>query len=380
MALEVPLVDIEVTDADVEAVLDCLRSGWLTMGPRTRAFEEAIAERVGSKHAIAVSSGTAALHLACRAAGLQPGDETIVPSLTFVATAHAPRYCGAEVVLCDSSSRTDPGMDPAQVDLLVGPRTKAVIAVHMWGYPAAVEDLRAICDERGLILIEDCAEAIDAGFGDNRKVGSIGDLGCFSFFSKKQLAVGEGGAVTTDNDELASVVRSLRSHAMTSVTWERHQGHGLGYDVTDVGFNYRIDEPRAALGLSRIERLGRDIEARRGVARAYRDGLEGIPGVELPYDDTQVERASHFAFPVLVQGRKVRDGLQAELRARGVQTARYPAIHTLSEYQASASSAGLAIAGGIADDHLALPIHALLDFDRVNFVIAQLRGALATDP
>ena len=271
MAWEVPLVELEVTDSDVDSVLECLRSGWLTMGPRTQALEEAIAEMVGTEHAIVVSSGTAALHLACRALGLGPGDEVIVPSFTFAASAHAPRYGGAEVVLCDSVSPRDPNLDPAAVESLVSPRTRAVIAVHMWGYPAAVEELRGLCDRHGLALIEDCAEAICARLADGGQVGSVGELGCFSFFSKKQLAVGEGGAVTTDDDELAATVRSLRSHAMTSVTWERHRGHGLGYDITDVGFNYRIDEPRAALALSRFERLGADIEARREVARAYRE-------------------------------------------------------------------------------------------------------------
>ncbi len=270
MAWEVSLVELEVTDSDVDSVLECLRSGWLTMGPRTQALEEAIAEMVGVEHAIVVSSGTAALHLACHSLGLGPGDEVIVPAFTFAASAHAPRYGGAEVVLCDSLSPLDPNLDPAKVESLIGPRTRAVIAVHMWGYPAAVEELRQLCDRHGLALIEDCAEAICARLDDGGQVGSVGELGCFSFFSKKQLAVGEGGAVTTDDDELAASVRSLRSHAMTSVTWERHRGHGLGYDITDVGFNYRIDEPRAALALSRVERLTADIEARREVARAYR--------------------------------------------------------------------------------------------------------------
>ncbi len=158
MDWRVPLVEIEVTDADVEAVLDCLRSGWLTMGPRTQRLEEALAGRIGVKHAIAVSSGTAALHLACRAVGLGPGDEAIVPDLTFVATAHAPRYLGADVVLCDAARPGDPALDIASVEAAITPRTKAVLAVHMWGYPAAVDALRRLCDEHGLTLIEDCAE------------------------------------------------------------------------------------------------------------------------------------------------------------------------------------------------------------------------------
>ncbi len=376
MAWEVPLVEIEVTDADVDSVLDCLRSGWLTMGPRTQALEEAIAEMVGTKHAIAVSSGTAALHLACRALGLGPGEEAIVPSMTFAACAHAPRYEGADVVLCDSASPLDANLDPAAVEAQIGPRTKAVIAVHMWGYPAPVEELRRLCDSRGLALIEDCAEAICAGLAGGGQVGSVGELGCFSFFSKKQLAVGEGGAVTTDDDDLAASVRSLRSHAMTSVTWERHRGHGLGYDITDVGFNYRIDEPRAALALSRLERLGEDIEARRRVARAYREQLSGVEGLEIPFDDEQVERSSHFAFPVLVRDGETRNRVRSELRERGVQTTFYPALHTLSEYRDRGDDAGLPIAAAIGERHLALPIHNLLGAGQVELVAGELAAAV----
>jgi dTDP-4-amino-4,6-dideoxygalactose transaminase len=376
MTWRVPLVEIEVTDGDVEAVLDCLRSGWLTMGPRTQAFEEALAEMVGAKHAIVCANGTAALHLACHAVGLGPGDEAIVPALTFVASANAPRYSGAEVVFCDSSSLLDPGIDVAAVERQIGPRTKAVIAVHMWGYPADVEALRRLCDERGIALIEDCCEAIGARTDAGSQVGSVGDLGCFSLFSKKQLAVGEGGFVTTDDDELAAKVRSLRSHAMTSVTWERHRGHGLGYDVTDIGFNYRMDEPRAALGLSRLGRLEADIAARRKVAQAYRAGLRGLDGIELPYSEESVELASHFAIPVLAPSEEARDALRAELQVRGVQTTWYPAVHTLSEYESAARGSDLKVAGEIGARQLVLPVHASLSDEQVGFVVEQLASAL----
>lgn len=376
MTWHVPLVEIDVTDGDVEAVLDCLRSGWLTMGPRTQAFEEALAEMVGTKHAIVCANGTAALHLACSAVGLGPGDEALVPALTFVASANAPRYCGADVVFCDSTDRLDAGIDIAAVERQIGPRTKAVIAVHMWGYPAAVGALRRLCDERGIALIEDCCEAIGARTEGGGQVGSVGDLGCFSLFSKKQLAVGEGGFVTTDDDELAASVRSLRSHAMTSVTWERHRGHGLGYDITDVGFNYRMDEPRAALGLSRLGRLDSDIEARRAAVRAYRDGLRGLEGIELLYSEGSVERSSHFALPVLAAGEEERDALRAELQVRGVQTTWYPALPSLSEYRGTGGGSNAEIAAEIGSRHFVLPAHASLSDEQVGFVIEQLAGAL----
>jgi dTDP-4-amino-4,6-dideoxygalactose transaminase len=374
---DVPLVEIEVADADVEAVLDCLRSGWLTMGPRTQRLEEALAERIGVKHAIAVSSGTAALHLACRAAGLGSGDEAIVPSLTFVATAHAVRYLGADVVLCDSVAEDDAGLDLAAVERLISPRTKAVLAVHMWGFPAAVEQLRKLCDAHGLTLIEDCAESIDARTESGAAVGSVGDLGCFSFFSKKQLAVGEGGVVTTDDDDLAGSVRSLRTHAMSSVTWERHRGHGLGYDVTDFGYNYRIDEPRAALALSRLERLSDDIGARRRVAVAYRERLAGVPGIELPFDEDAVARSSHFSFPIMLADREARDALRVGLRDAGVQSTAYPALHELTEYLDLGTDDSLPNAAATAARQLCLPMNGFLDEARIDIVTNAVASVLA---
>src|ERR1700733_14493812 len=277
----VPLTDIVVPEQDVQAVLDCLESGWLTMGPRTKAFEDALAQYVGTPHAVTVSSGTAALHLACVAAGLGPGDEVIVPAFTFVASAAAARYVGAEPVLCDVRSPLDFNLDPADVERRITPRTRAVVAVHFCGYPADVLALRTLCDERGLMLIEDCAQAIGAQVDDSgRQVGTVGELGAFSFFSKKQLCVGEGGMVTTADEELAERVRMFRSHAMTSSTWDRHRGHDPAYDVIEIGFNYPPAGPRGGVGLSRQARGARSIEARRATVRAYRERLAEIPGVE----------------------------------------------------------------------------------------------------
>ncbi len=251
----VPLTDIAVTEQDLAAVEECLRSGWLTMGPRTKAFEDALAAYTGSPHVLTVSSGTAALHLSCLAAGLQPGDEVIVPALTFIASAAAPRYLGCKVVLCDIVGPHDFNIDVEDVARRITERTRAVIAVHFCGYPADVLRLRELCDENGIALIEDCAQAIGARVEDARQVGTVGELGAFSFFSKKQLCVGEGGMVATADDELAERVRRLRSHAMTSGTWERHSGLTDTYDVVGLGFNYRLDEPRSALGSAAFSAL-----------------------------------------------------------------------------------------------------------------------------
>jgi dTDP-4-amino-4,6-dideoxygalactose transaminase len=373
----VPLTEIAMPEEDVEAVLDCLRSGWLTMGPRTLAFEEAFADYAGTRHAVAVSSGTAALHLAARALGLGPGDEVIVPGLTFVASANAARYVGAAPVLCDVGGPHDMNLDPYDVAARITPRTRAVVAVHFCGYPADVLALRELCDARGLALIEDCAQAIGAVVGEaGHRVGTVGEVGCFSLFSKKQLCVGEGGMVTTDDDELATTVRSLRSHAMTSVTWDRHRGHADSYDIVDIGYNFRLDEPRAALGHSRLARLEHDIAARRATVGAYRERLGELAGLELAWSEDDVAHSSHFAFPVLLEDRAARDAFRDALAGQGVQTTWYPALHSFTDYRSIAVESSLPQAAAAADRHCVLPLSSSTTAEELDTVVAAVEAAL----
>jgi dTDP-4-amino-4,6-dideoxygalactose transaminase len=377
MSWAVPLTDIVVTESDRLAVAECLEDGWLTMGPRTQRFETALGEWTGAPHAVAVSSATAALHLACRAIDLGAGDEVVVPALTFIATANAPRYTGARPVLCDVESPERPNLSAAAVERCLTRRTRAVIAVHFCGYPADLGPLRELCDARGIALIEDAAQAIGAEVEPGRQAGTVGALGCLSFFSKKQLCVGEGGAVLTADDELAARVRSLRSHAMTSGTWDRHTGHEASYDVVDVGYNFRLDEPRAALGLARLPRLRDDIERRRGAVRRYREALAGTRGLTLMWTDADVARSSHFAFPVLFESGDERRRVREALAGRGIQTTRYPALHTFTELEALAAPGSLPAAEAAADRHLALPLSSHQADASVDLVAGALRDALA---
>lgn len=371
MSWEIPLTDVVIDERDLEAVAECLRSGWLTMGPRTKAFEEAVAQWTGAPHAVAVSSGTAALHLSCAALGLGPGDEVIVPAFTFLATANAPRYRGATPVLCDVVSPQSPSIDPADVERRITPRTRAVMAVHMCGYPADIAALRALCDERGIALIEDAAQAFGA---DGRRAGTHGALGCLSFFSKKQLALGEGGMVLTADAGHAARVRLLRSHAMTSGTWDRHRGHEDSYDVVDIGFNFRLDEPRAALGLARLPRVEAEIEHRRESVRDYRERLARIDGVTPMWDD--VDGGSHFAFTVLFESAGARVAAREALAAALIQTTRYPALHALTEFSPLAPLGSLPHAEAAAERHLALPLSAHTTPEQVERVVDVLRTAL----
>ncbi len=313
---EIPLFDLRLTDDDIAAVTEALRSGWLTMGPRIEAFEAAFAAHLGVRHAIALSSATSALHLAYLAAGVGPGDEVIVPSYTFVATANAALYCGATPVFADIVGVEDPGIDPADVERRITPRTRAVAAVHFAGYPAAVDVLAELCDRRGLALIEDAAHAPSATL-DGRRLGTFGAASAFSFFSNKVLSVGEGGLLATDDDEVAERTRRLRSHAMTSVTWDRHRGHADSYDVVDIGFNYRMDEPRAALALSRLGGLERDIGLRRQLVHRYREALRDHPALLLPYADGAVEESSCYVMPLMLRDPDRRREVRVALREPG---------------------------------------------------------------
>jgi dTDP-4-amino-4,6-dideoxygalactose transaminase len=336
----IPLFDVQLEQAHLDAVTDTLRSGWLTMGPRTQEFEQVFAEHLGCEHAIALANCTAALHLAYLAAGVGPGDEVIVPPITFVATAAAARYCGAEPVFADIKGSHDLGIDPEDVARKLTPRTKAVCAVHYGGYAADLTALRELCDEAGIALIEDAAHSPSATpVGDDGKLGTHGLAGCFSFFSNKVLSCGEGGLLATNDDDVAATVRSLRSHALTSGTWDRHRGHAHGYDVVGLGYNYRMDEPRAALLTARLTGLEEDIAERRRLVHRYRSLLADVPGVTVPYEDDEVDVSSCYVMPVVLEDAELRDPLRAfMLEERKVQTSvLYPALHELTAYADRAS-------------------------------------------
>ena len=373
----VPLFDLELQPQDLEAVAETLRSGWLTLGPRTASFEEAFAAQLGSRHAIALSSCTAALHLAYLAAGVGPGDEVIVPSFTFVADVATVVYCGATPVFAEIVSLERPMLDPEDVERRITPRTKAVCVVHYAGYAAAVDRLAELCDERGIALIEDVAHAPSATLGD-RKLGTWGLAGAFSFFSNKVLSVGEGGLLCTDDDDVATLVRSRRSHSMTSGTWDRHRGRTDTYDVTDLGYNYRLDEPRAALLLSRLERLESEITLRRELTRRYRDLLSGIDGISVPFADADVAGSSCYVMPIMIRGDERRAQVGEQLRERGVHTAvHYQSVHRFSVYRERFPDLSLPLTELASRSELTLPLYPHMTHDDQDRVVAALAEVVA---
>jgi dTDP-4-amino-4,6-dideoxygalactose transaminase len=374
---EIPFFDLRVEEVDLEAVAETLRSGWLTMGPRTERFERAFAEYVGGRHAVALSSCTAALHLAYLGAGVGPGDEVIVPAFTFAATAAAVIYCGGTPVFADIVGKHDLGIDPADIEAKITDRTKAVCAVHFAGYPAAVDTLRDLCDSRGIALIEDAAHGPGATL-DGKAIGTYGLAGCFSFFSNKVLSVGEGGMLVTDDDELADKARNLRSYGMTSGTWARHSQATTTYDVTALGFNYKLDEPRSAMLLSRLTRLDADIARRRELIMNYRRALGQLDGLTVPYRDEDVKQGSGYVMPILLDDEDFQREFRARLRERhGVQTSVfYPATHTFTAYRERFRGVELPRTEAAARTEVTIPLYSHMTDEDQQRVIAGIEDAL----
>ena len=372
----VPLADVTVDEADIAAVADVYRSGWLSMGPRTEDLEGAFATYTGARHALAVANGTAALHLICLAAGLAAGDEVVVPSLTFVATVNAIAYTGATPVFADVAGLTEPWLSAAAAEAAITPRTKAVMTMAYGGHAGETAALRELCERRGLLLLEDAAHAAGSRLR-GRHLGTFGRAGAFSLFSNKNLAVGEGGLLVTDDDDLAARARLLRSHGITTLTWDRHRGHASGYDVVALGFNYRIDEPRAALATRRLARLDAENAARRELDARYRRAF-GELGVTCALAPAGGLESSHHLFAIVLDEGADRDTFRAALAERGVQTSvHYPPVHGFSIY--AGARAELPVTDAYAARAVTLPLFAHMTREQqdrvVDAVAAQKRGA-----
>ena len=373
----VPLSDIVVDDELVDAVLETVRSGWWSMGPRVAEFEQEFAEFCGARHAVAVANGSASLHLALLAVGCGPGDEVIVPSLNFVAAANSIVHTGAEPVFCDIVGPDELNLDPGDVEAAITPQTKAILVLHYAGFPCAMDAIADTADRYGLVVVEDAAHAPGASF-HGRMCGTLGRVGCFSFFSNKNLPVGEGGMILTGDDELAKQLRLLRSHGMTTLTWDRHRGHASSYDVVLPGFNYRLDEVRAVLGLVQLRRLPEENEARGRIAASYREALDGTSGLTMPFGVGGEDRISsnHLAVVVLPKGFD-RAEVRGALDAKGIQTSvHYPPIHTFTQYRGAAQRRALPQTESIADRILTLPLYGRMDDEQVDAVIEAVLTAI----
>jgi len=317
----IPFHRPSIGEDDIAAVAEVLRSGWLTMGPKTREFEQAFAQYIGCKHAVAVNSGTAALHLALDAIGLQPGDEVIVPTNTFTATAAVVAHMGTKVVFADTLPNGF-NVDPADAAARVSPRTRAIIPVHVGGEPCRMDELGAVSAKLGLAVIEDAAHALPAEY-KGRRIGTISPLTAFSFYATKTITTGEGGMLTTDNEAYARRAQMMRLHGISHDAWKRYTKEGSWYyEVHEAGFKYNMTDIQAALGLCQLKRADEFHRVRCSYAALYRELLADADQVELPEVPPDVTHAWHlFIIRLRLEELRInRNEFIEELRKAGIGT------------------------------------------------------------
>jgi dTDP-4-amino-4,6-dideoxygalactose transaminase len=379
MSYSIPLFDLNFDEAEERAVLEVLRSKWISMGPKTAELETRFAQYVGAKHAIAVSSCSAALHLALAALGIGQGDEVIVPSLTFVATVNAVRYVGATPVFADIVGHDDFSIDPKHVAALIGPRTRAILPMHYAGFACDMEALCTLAAKHGLAMVEDAAHAPATTYR-GQHVGTFGDAGCFSFFANKNMTCAEGGMLVTNRDDLAERARLMRSHGMTTLSYDRARGHATTYDVVVPGYNYRLDDIRAAIALVQLEKIPAETRCRVELRAAYLAELEGAADITVPYR-THNDASSHYILPLVLTrgGLHRREAIRRDLAASGIQTSvHYPAVHRFSIYRGLTTP--LPHTEYVADREFTLPLFGTLTTAQVRQVISALVKSLACHP
>jgi dTDP-4-amino-4,6-dideoxygalactose transaminase len=387
---KVPLADLDLGREEIEAVTNVLHSRWLSMGPVTAEFEQRFAEYVGVTYAFAVTNCTAGLHLAHLALGAGPGDTVICPSLTFVATANAIRYTGAMPVFADITSVDDLNIAPDDIEATIDETTKGICVMHYGGYPCDMERIMHIARRHNLYVVEDAAHAPGAacwmtdetsrdekkpqGKRVVKKCGSIGDIGCFSFFSNKNMTTGEGGMITTNSDALAEKITLLRSHGMTSLTWDREQGHSFSYDVVELGYNYRIDELRSALGLVQLQKLNKNNQKRAEITNIYKEMFHDFDGISYPFLQHQ-ETPSYHLFPILLNEKTDRRNFMQFMRDKGIQTSiHYPPIHKFSHYSSYLQNSYLPVTDDVETRIVTLPLYPDITRKQLDYVIESIKA------
>ena len=377
---KIPLFATDFGEAELEAVRKPVKDGWLTMGPITSELESHFSSMLGVKHSIAVTNCTCALHLALLSQGVGHGDEVIGPAMTFIASVNAARYCGAKVVFADIIGEEDLTLDPDDVKRKITPRTKAIVVVHYAGFPAQMEALSEIAREYGLSVVEDSAHSLITTV-NGKALGSIGAAGCFSFFSNKNITCGEGGMVTTNDDKIAEKVRLLRSHGMTSLTLDRHEGRAWSYDCVATGWNFRIDEIRASLALAQLKRLPEFLEKRVKVRKWYLEALEASP-VTVPFRhwdrrESKDARIGYHIMPVVLPTYTDRLFVMSELKSKGIQSSiHYPPAHLFS-MAAAENHPRLPVTEDIAARELTLPFYPGMSQEDVREVCTHLLDAVS---
>jgi len=358
-------------EAEKKALTQVIDSGWITMGEKVREFELKFAQMHDADDAIAVNSCTSGLHLALAALDIGADDEVILPSLTFVATANSVKYVGATPVFVDVNSINDPHISIELAEQSITNKTKAIIIMHYGGYLCDVKAWRDFADKHGLYLIEDAAHAPGCA-----EVGKYGDVCCYSFFSNKNMTTSEGGMVTAAEVDLFARLKLLRSHGMTSVTLDRHKGHAYSYDVLELGFNYRLDELRAVIGIEQLENLLSWNLKRRVLSNLYRRLFENNDkNITIPFSQESVTSA--HLLPIVLPKETDRQRLMDTLRTEGIQSSiHYPPIHKFTYYQSLDKNLSLPVTEDYCARELSLPLHPALTENDVIYVAEKILSSI----
>jgi len=334
MDYKIPLFDLNFDEAEEKAVLETLRSRWISTGPKTSEFENKFSSMLNVKYAVALANCTVALHLAMKLVDIKEDDEIICPSLTFVATVNAIRYINAIPVFADIKNYDDLTIDPKDIEKKITNKTKAIVVMHYGGFSCDMDSIMAIANKYNLIVIEDACHGPLSEYNGN-KLGTFGDIGCFSFFSNKNISTGEGGMLITNNKEYFERAKLLRSHGMTSLSYERSKGHSTSYDVIELGYNYRMDDIRASIGIVQLDKLENDLKKRADVRKMYIQELSKIDDIIIPFKD-YTEFCSNYIYPIVLKNSNFekRDVIRKKLADAGIQTSvHYPAVHRFLIYK-----------------------------------------------
>tara|TARA_B100000963_G_C22635309_1_gene677280 strand:+ start:1907 stop:3043 length:1137 start_codon:yes stop_codon:yes gene_type:complete len=372
---KIQLFKLNYNELEKKAVENVLNSGWITMGQNIIDFEKKFAQMLGKDiFCSAVSSGTAAMHLAFMALDIKPNDEVIIPALTFVSDANCIKLMGAKPVLADCDSHDNWNVSADSLEKVITDKTKAIVVVHYAGYPCDMGPIVDLCKERDIYLIEDCAHSPGASI-NGIQCGSWGDIGCFSFFTNKNLSVGEGGMTSTSNPDLAKRLASLRSHGMTSLTLDRHKGRSITYDVNEPGINYRMDEMRAALGLVQLKKLKKANLKREKLTSRYRENFKET-SIKVPYSSMNYNKVSsaYHILPVLLPTSLNRKIAINHLKNNGIQSSiHYPAFWDFTAYKDYFSKKDTPIAHEIIPNELTLPLYPGMTISEVDEVSDTLK-------
>lgn len=372
MEYKIPLFKLNFGEEEIQAVTDTIHSKWISTGPKCEELEKQFVDMFNVGYAVSISNCTDALHLACMLCDIKGGDEVLCPSLTFAASVNCIKYVGAEPVFCDIVSSEHLNIDPDDIVKKITSKTKAIIVVHMAGFPAKMDEIMSIAQKYNLKVIEDACHGPLSEY-KGKKLGTIGDVGCFSFFSNKNISTGEGGMLITNNEEMAKKARLLRSHGMTTMSYQRASGHATTYDIVELGYNFRMDDIRASIGVVQMRKLQNDLEKRIRVRQKYLEKLNDVKDIIVPFDNN-TEFVSNYIMPIVLKDSTVgkRDKVREKLHAAGIQTSvHYPAIHKFSIY--IGYKALLPQTEYVTDNEITLPMYASLTDEEIDYIVRTLK-------